>query len=127
MSAEIKSNSNKATRGAIASPEEVLAAAELAVPVFHIAKYYGSIRLLRKKGYSWRWISDWLKQFRIEVSYVHLRRLFVEEDKRLSLLEERQLLELGMHPENIKETLEKDDPANRLPSADPWDEAEETS
>jgi hypothetical protein len=106
----------------IASPEEVLAAAELAVPVFHIAKYYRPIRIMREKGYSWRDTAEFLHQFRIDISYVHLRRLFVEETKRLSKVNEQQLRKLGMHPDDIRERLEDVDPVDRLPAADPGDD-----
>ena len=116
-----KTVEKKAISETIGSPEDVLAAAEFAAPVFHIARYYRSVRLMREKGYSWREISNWLKQFRIEISYVHLRRLFVEENERLATLEEVQLRELGMHPDNIRETLEKSDPVDRLPAPDPED------
>jgi hypothetical protein len=125
-SAEVPGPDGRAKSLAIESPAKVLAAAELAVPVFNMAIYYRSVRLMREKGYSWRELADWLKQFRIEVSYAHLRRLFIAENKRLSKLTFEQLRAMGMPSEMAKEIIEKEDPVNRLPAADPGDEEEET-
>ena len=109
----------------ISSPEDVQAAAEKAPRVFSIGAFYRPIWTMRNKGYSWRYLADWLKKFGIEISYVHLRRLFAHEDARLSKLNEKQLLELGMPPDQIKERLESIDPAERLPAADPGDDEPE--
>jgi hypothetical protein len=122
-SARATSTRKLADRASIGSPEEVLAAAELAAPVFHIAKYYRAIRLMREKGYSWRGVAEWLKQFGIEISYVHLRRIYVAEDKRLARFSERQLREIGMPPDLIKDAMDRDAPVDdALAAPDPDDE-----
>jgi len=68
----------------IPSPDLVLAAAEEAPEAFRIEAYHSAILRLREKGHSWRRISDWLREFNIEVSYVHLRRLFGAESAQRS-------------------------------------------
>jgi hypothetical protein len=66
----------------IASPESVLAAAEEAPAAFRIDPYYPAIARMREKGHSWRGIALWLREFNIQISYVHLRRLFGAEGQR---------------------------------------------
>lgn len=73
---------------------------------------------MRQKGYSWRYLSDWLAGFNIELSHVHLHRLYSAEDIRLSKLTEKELLRLGMPQDMIDERLAKDDPTNRLVAPD---------
>ena len=109
-------------RKVIASPEAILTAAEKAPVVFNIAAYFQPIYIMREKGHSWRDLAVWLKQFIIEISHVHLRRLYVQEDIRLSKLTERELRELGISRERIAEYMEKKDPTKRLPAPDPDDE-----
>jgi hypothetical protein len=106
----------------VATPDAVLQAAEAAPRVFNIADYYQAVRLMREKGHSWRDLASWLKQFKINVSFAHLRRLYVQEDKRLSKLNERQLRELGMPEELIEEFVSRDEKIDRLAAADPEDE-----
>jgi hypothetical protein len=117
----------KMVNGGVATPEAVFAAASDAPLVFSIGAYYQSVRLMREKGNSWRDLSEWLKQFNIEVSFAHLRRLFVEEHRRLVKLEEEQLRNLGMHPDSIRERVENKDPADRLGADDLAEEEEQTS
>ena len=59
--------------------------------------------------------------------FAHLRRLFVEEHRRLVKLEEEQLRNLGMHPDSIRERVENKDPADRLGADDLAEEEEQTS
>ena len=73
---------NLAARTPIASPERVLAAAEAAPEAFRIDAYFPAILRLREKGHSWRQIALWLRKFNLEISYVHLRRLFGAESER---------------------------------------------
>lgn len=80
---------------------------------------------MRKKGYSWRYLADWVKGFNIEVSHVHLHRLYTAEDARLDKLTRQELRELGMPREMIDERLAKDDPSKRLVARDPDDELAE--
>jgi hypothetical protein len=80
----------------VAPPAAVLAAAEAAPPAFEIAAYYQAIRLMREKGNSWRGLAEWLKEFNIEISYVHLRRLFRREQDRLTRTGEEQPASLGV-------------------------------
>jgi hypothetical protein len=117
-------------RKEISPPDDVLRAAEAAPRVFHIAAYYTPIWVMREKGHSWRAIATWLEQFHIEVSYVHLRRLFVQENRRLARLTRKELRALRMPEKMIDEIFEKTDPTERLPAADAGDEDdddEETS
>lgn len=106
----------------LAPPDVVLAAAQAAPHVFSISEYYPSLYLMREKGYSWRYISDWLKEFQIEISYVHLHRLYAKEHLRLTRLTRKELLALGMPPKMVAEHEEKKDPTKRLTAADPEDE-----
>jgi hypothetical protein len=76
----------RSAREPIASPGEVLTAAEKAPEAFRIDAYYLSVSMMRDKGHSWRRIADWLAEFRIEISYVHLRRVFRAESERLARL-----------------------------------------
>jgi DNA-binding transcriptional MerR regulator len=105
-------------RKAVASPEAVLKAAEKAPRIFNMEAYFRPIYIMREKGRSWRDLSEWLKQFNIEISHAHLRRLYIEEDERLGRLTEKELRDLGMPGEMIKEFLEKGDPTKRLTAAD---------
>jgi hypothetical protein len=115
---------NREISGEIALPATVLEAAEKAPRVFHIAAYYRPIRVMRDKGYSWRELAEWLEQFNIQVSYVHLRRLFLHEDDRLSQLNEEEQRELGMPEDMIQEWKTLRDPAGRLGAADPEEDAD---
>ena len=54
----------------IAEPETVLNAAKAAPKVFHIAPYFQALYVMRDKGHSWRYLSDWLVQFNIRISHV---------------------------------------------------------
>lgn len=110
----------------IASPDVVTAAAEKAPRVFHIGAYFRPIFLMREKGHSWRFISDWLRQFNIEVSYVHLRRLYVQEDARLDEVTAAQKRKLGMPEEMIAKDAADFDPVKRLTAPDPDPEVEPT-
>jgi uncharacterized protein YdaT len=112
--------SSKVGRGRkeIASPETVLKAAERAPRLFDVAAYFRGLYIMRDKGHSWRDLAQWLRQFKIEISHAHLRRLYIEEDERLSRLTVRELSELGMPEDQIKEFLEKHDPTKRLTAAD---------
>jgi len=109
----------------IASPETVLAAAKRAPRVFSIGAYFRPIYEMRQKGYSWRYLAEWLQQFNISISFVQLSRLYAAEDERLSLLSRQELNELGMPEEMIQNFITKDDPSKRLPSRDAEDIADE--
>jgi len=82
--AEIREPALHGLRGGPALPAEVLAAAELAPRAFDMASYFPAIRVMREKGHSWRDLADWLRQFEIEISYVHLRRLYIQESARMA-------------------------------------------
>jgi hypothetical protein len=114
--------------GEIMPPSAVMEAARKAPRVFHIAAYFQAIYVMREKGHSWRYLADWLAQFNIQISHVHLSRLYAQEDERLSQLTRKQLREIGMPPEMIEDILEKENPTKQLSSADAGDldlEAEE--
>jgi hypothetical protein len=123
-----------APRREIAPPETLLDEAKKAPRVFNIGAYFRPIYIMREKGHSWRDLVGWLKRFNIEISHEHLRRLFMQEDKRLSRLSREDLRELGMPQDIIEDTLngyqEKSDPTKRLPAIDAQDialeEEEET-
>ena len=66
-------------------------------------------------------LADWLAQFNIQISHVHLSRLYAQEDERLSQLTRKQLREIGMPPEMIEDILEKENPTKQLSSADAGD------
>jgi hypothetical protein len=59
----------------------------------------------------------------IDISPVHLRRLFVQEDARLSELSAEELAKQGFSDEDIEEFMKRDDPTKRLVAADPEDVA----
>ena len=109
----------------LADPKTILRAANAAPHIFNIAEYFRPLYVMREKGYSWRFLSNWLVGFGIEVSHVHLHRLYVKEDARLSRLTEQELLALGMPIEMIAEREAKEDPTKRLIAPDPEDEAGE--
>lgn len=109
-------------KGVIALPETLLSAANAAPNVFNIAAYFTPLYVMRKKGYSWRYLADWLKGYNIEVSHVHLHRLYIKEDARLDKLSRKELLNMGMPPEMISEREEGRDPTKRLVALDPEDE-----
>ena len=88
----------------IADPETVLKAAEAAPRVFNIAVYFHPLSLMREKGHSWRFIADWLKGFNIEISHVHLHRLYTKEDARLDRLSANDLREMGMPAERAQQS-----------------------
>lgn len=115
----------KAIEPVVADPETVLKAAEAAPSVFNIPSYFKALYLMRKKGHSWRSLADWLTQFNIRISHVHLHRLYTAEDARLDKLTRHELRELGMPREMIEERLAKDDPNKRLVARDPDDEVSE--
>ena len=108
----------------IADPETLLAAAEKAPSVFSIAGYFRPIYVMRRKGYSWRHLREWLHGFNIEISPVHLRRLYVQENERLSRLSAEELSAMGMPQEMIDGCLKESDPTKRLIAADPEDAVE---
>jgi len=111
--------------GVIASPKAVLSAAEKAPRVFNIGAYFRALYLMRDKGHSWRYLTEWLRQFNIEISYVHLNRLYAQESERLSRLTRSELEAEGMPSDYIdgimKEFREKSDPTKRLPAIDAED------
>lgn len=106
----------------LASPNALLAAAKAAPHVFSISEYFHPLYVMRQKGYSWRYLADWLKGFNIEVSHVHLHRLYVKEDARLDRFNRKQLEQLGMPQEMIEEREAKHDPTKRLVAVDPEDQ-----
>ncbi|MDB6094524.1 MAG: hypothetical protein JWM32_2086 [Verrucomicrobia bacterium] len=89
--------------------------------VFSIGAYFQPIYLMREKGHSWRFLAEWLQQFNIEISHVHLSNLFAREDERLSRLTRKELYEIGMPKEMIEGILEREDPAKRLSAIDAED------
>ena len=115
----------KADAREIAAPDAVLAAAEKAPRVFNISAYFRAIRIMREKGHSWRFLADWLKQFNIEVSYVHLNRLYAQEHERLSRLTRAEMEANGWPADEIDAVIEefaqKSDPTRRLHSVDAED------
>ncbi len=117
-----RTKSPKADELVIADPETVLNAAQAAPKVFHIASYFQALYVMRGKGHSWRYLSDWLVQFNIHISHVHLHRLYTAEDARLDKFDRKELRKIGMPREMIDERLAKDDPTKRLIAADPEDE-----
>lgn len=111
----------------IADPDTVLKAAKAAPTVFSIAAYFQALHLMRQKGHAWRYLSEWLKQFNISISHVHLHRLYVAEDARLDKLTRQELRDLGMPREMIEQRLAKDDPNKRLVAPDPGEDEGEAS
>ena len=120
-----KSPKSRKKVNAIAEPATLLKAANEAPTVFSVAAYFTPLYVMRQKGHSWRYIADWLKGFHIEVSHVHLNRLYVKEDARLSRLTRNQLLDMGMPPEMIDERQTTDDPTKRFVAPDPEDQPDE--
>jgi hypothetical protein len=82
----LRSASTDGINVAYPSPEAVLAAAERAPRAFDMAAYHPAIRIMREKGNSWRDLAIWLRRFEIEISYVHLRRLYIQENARIARL-----------------------------------------
>lgn len=117
-----KTPSVSRTSRQIVAPEILLEAANAAPTVFNIAAYFTPLYVMRKKGYSWRYLADWLKGFNIEVSHVHLHRLYLKEDARLDKLTRKELLNMGMSPEMISDRERDRDPTKRLVALDPEDE-----
>lgn len=66
----------------MADPGVLLAAAEKAPRRFEIVAYLPALQVMRGKGYSWRQLGEWLRGFNIEISPVHLRRLYVGKTDR---------------------------------------------
>ena len=106
----------------IADPETLLAAAEEAPSVFNMATHFRPVFVMRQKGYSWRHLGEWLRDFNIEISPVHLRRLYVQEDKRLSKLSAEELAALGLPQEMIDGYRQKSALPKRRPAADSGDD-----
>ena len=104
-----------------APPEVVMAAAEKAPRVFSIGAYFRPIYLMREKGHTWRYLADWLKKFNINVSHVHLHRLYLAEDERLDRLSREELETLGMPEQMIEERLRSSGPRKRIPLVGPED------
>ena len=109
----------------MADPKTVLRAANAAPLVFNIAAYFLPLCKMRQKGYSWRFLADWLKKFNIEISHVHLHRLYIKEDARLNRLNVEQLRQLGFPADRIAKGEADLDPTKRLVAADPEDEPDE--
>jgi hypothetical protein len=108
----------------ISPPEAVLAAAQKAPRVFSIVTYFSAIYVMRKKGHSWRALSEWLEQFNIEVSHVHLNRLYAQEDERLSQLSIEDMETAGM-PRDMIEDYETKAKADKLLTGSDVEEAEQ--
>jgi hypothetical protein len=118
--------STKRAKRSIPSPDTLLEAANKAPQVFNVSAYFKPLYVMRKKGHPWRYLAGvWLKSFNIEISHVHLHRLYSKEDARLSRLSRKELLEMGMPRKMIDEREAKDDPTKRLVAADPEDEPDE--
>ena len=66
----------------MAEPEALLLAAKAAPKLFDIGGYFEALQVMREKGYSWRHLGEWVRGFNIEISHVHLRRLYVQESER---------------------------------------------
>lgn len=113
---------SRKTNSPVSEPDVLLQAAKAAPRVFSISVYFHALYVMRQKGYSWRYLADWLKGFNINVSHVHLHRLYLKEDMRLDRLTAKELQELGMPEEMIAERVEKNDPTKRLVAVDPEDE-----
>lgn len=111
----------------IADPETVLRAAKAAPKVFSVGAYFSALYVMRRKGHSWRFLSTWLRQFNIDISHVHLHRLYVKEDARLSALGEKELRELGVPREIIEQMMQGEDPTKRMVAPDPDDLAEDAA
>lgn len=110
---------NKVPVAEPASPADVLAAAQKAPRVFSIGAYYHPIYVMREKGHTWRYLAEWLQQFNIKISHVHLHRLYQAEEARLTQLTREELEAMGMPEAMIAETLQKADHSRRIPSVDP--------
>jgi hypothetical protein len=113
--------SQKKSARTIADPATLLAAAEKAPKVFHIAAYFRPIYVMREKGYSWRQLEKWLGEFGIKISAVHLRRLFVQEYARLDALTAAQLAAEGLPEDFFADDQKQRDPTDRLRAGDPED------
>lgn len=107
----------------ISDPETMLAAAEKAPSVFNISSYFRALYVMRQKGYSWRDLESWAAKFGINISAVHLRRLYVQENARLAAKSAEELRAQGCPDEMIADILRKDDPTERLTAQDPEDAA----
>ncbi len=66
----------------MAGPGALLLAAKAAPRLFEIGGYFEALHVMREKGYSWRHLGEWVQGFNIEISHVHLRRLYVQESER---------------------------------------------
>jgi len=118
-----KQATDRKTSPNIADPATLLAAAEKAPAVFNIAVYFRAIYVMRQKGYSWRDLESWAANFGIKISAVHLRRLYVQENARLSAQSADELAAQGCPDEMIADILRKADPTERLIAPDPEDAA----
>ncbi len=101
----------------------MLVAAEKAPSVFNIAAYFRAIYVMRQKGYSWRQLESWVHEFGVEISAVHLRRLYVQENARLTEMSAEGLAAQGCPEDMIDDLLSKNDPTGRLTAVDPEDAA----
>ncbi|MFI5358290.1 MAG: hypothetical protein ACHQ4G_13235, partial [Opitutales bacterium] len=67
-----------------ADPASLLVEAQRAPAAFDIAAYFPPLQIMRQKGYSWRALAQWLENYGLKVSAVHLRRLYVQQAGRRS-------------------------------------------
>lgn len=80
-SPEIRPGTDRQIWRKMADPAALLLAAEAAPKLFDIGGYYQALHVMREKGYSWRHLGEWVRGFNIEISHVHLRRLYIQESE----------------------------------------------
>jgi len=119
----VMAKSKQSLKNELPSPAALLAAAKKAPAVFSITTYFRAIYVMRQKGYSWRQLEKWVRDFGIKISAVHLRRLFVSESARLAELSARELADQGWSQDEIRNMVKQSDPAESLTAPDPEDAA----
>ena len=100
----------------MAGPEALLLAAEAAPRLFDIGGYYQALHVMREKGYSWRHLGDWVRGFNIEISHVHLRRLYLQEAERLGQMTVRPSGAVAVSGKRKPERESRVEPAKEPPS-----------
>lgn len=103
------------TRRKMADPGALLRAAESAPKRFDIGGYFQALRIMREKGYSWRHLGEWVRGFNIEISHVHLRRLYVLENERQGRMAGQNAGGAAVAGKGQPERQPRTEPANESP------------
>lgn len=104
------------TRRKMADPGALLRAAESAPRRFDIGGYFQALHLMREKGYSWRHLGEWVRGFNIEISHVHLRRLYVLENERQRRTTRQNAGGAAVSGEGKPKRQPRTEPANESPA-----------